>query len=171
MRYFGIGFLVFGALEILSLIQVGARIGAFGTLALIILSAMAGSFMLRRFGLSGVLLAAAAVRGGGQVSAYQLLWPVRYAVAALLLISPGFFSTLRAVLLMLPLKAAAPWKPSARTAARHRSAAFPKRGRRRTTSSKAIFTPWTANSRGRLKTARPAASKTIADADQTAEAV
>ena len=149
MRYFGIGFLVFGALEILSLVQVGARIGAFGTLALIILSAMAGSFMLRRFGLSGVLLAAAAVRGGGQVSAYQLLWPVRYAVAALLLISPGFFSTLLAVLLMLPFK----------------------RGRRRTTSSKAIFTPWTANSRGRLKTVRPAASKTIADADQTAEAV
>ena len=108
MRYFGIGFLVFGALEILSLIQVGARIGASGTLALIILSAMAGSFMLRRFGLSGVLLAAAAVRGGGQVSAYQLLWPVRYAVAALLLISPGFFSTLLAVLLMLPFKGGRP---------------------------------------------------------------
>ncbi|MGF6146902.1 phage T7 F exclusion suppressor FxsA [Kingella potus] len=104
MRYFGIGFLVFILLEIFSLIQAASRIGAFGTLALIILSAMAGLFMLRRFGLSGILLAGAAVRSGGQVSAYQLLWPVRYAVAALLLISPGFFSTLLAVLLMLPLK-------------------------------------------------------------------
>ncbi|UOP01110.1 FxsA family protein [Kingella potus] len=59
MRYFGIGFLVFILLEIFSLIQAASRIGAFGTLALIILSAMAGLFMLRRFGLSGILLAGA----------------------------------------------------------------------------------------------------------------
>ena len=33
-----------------------------------------------------------------------MLWPVRYAVAGLLLLSPGFVSTAAAVLLMLPFK-------------------------------------------------------------------
>lgn len=108
MRNAGIGFLVFIVLEILSIAQVAGRIGAAPAILLMALSAMAGVFMLRRMGLSGVLLAAAAVRGGGKVSAYQLLWPVRYAVAAMLLISPGFVSTVLAVLLMLPFKGGAP---------------------------------------------------------------
>ncbi|MDU1347519.1 MAG: FxsA family protein, partial [Eikenella corrodens] len=35
---------------------------------------------------------------------YQLLWPLRYIVAALLLMSPGFVSTALALVLMLPIK-------------------------------------------------------------------
>ena len=76
MQFFGIGFLVLLFLEI----------------------------MLRHTGISGLLLAGAAVRSGQEISLYQMLWPVRYAVAALLLMSPGFVSTVFALLLLLPLK-------------------------------------------------------------------
>ena len=104
MRYFGFGLLGFGILEVMSVFWMVGRIGGGMTFVLMVLSAMAGVFMLRRMGLSGVLLAASAARGGGKVSAYQILWPVRYAVAGLLLLSPGFVSTAAAVLLMLPFK-------------------------------------------------------------------
>ena len=104
MRYFGFGLLGFGVLEVMSVFWMAGRIGGGMTFVLMVLSAMAGVFMLRRMGLSGVLLAASAARGGGKVSAYQMLWPVRYAVAGLLLLSPGFVSTAAAVLLMLPFK-------------------------------------------------------------------
>jgi len=98
MRYFGFGLLGFGVLEVMSVFWMAGRIGGGMTFVLMVLSAMAGVFMLRRMGLSGVLLAASAARGGGKVSAYQMLWPVR------LLLSPGFVSTAAAVLLMLPFK-------------------------------------------------------------------
>lgn len=104
MRYFGFGLLGFGVLEVMSVFWMVGRIGGGMTFVLMVLSAMAGVFMLRRMGLSGVLLAASAARGGGKVSAYQMLWPMRYAVAGLLLLSPGFVSTAAAVLLMLPFK-------------------------------------------------------------------
>ena len=90
MRYFGFGLLGFGVLEVMSVFWMAGRIGGGMTFVLMVLSAMAGVFMLRRMGLSGVLLAASAARGGGKVSAYQMLWPVRYAVAGLLLLMLPF---------------------------------------------------------------------------------
>ena len=54
-------------------------------------------------GLAGVLLAGSTLRSGG-VSLYQLLWPIRYTVAGMLLMSPGFVSTLIAGILLLPIK-------------------------------------------------------------------
>ena len=103
MRYFGFGLLGFGVLEVMSVFWMVGRIGGGMTFVLMVLSAMAGVFMLRRMGLSGVLLAASAARGGGKVSAYQMLWPVRYAVAGLLLLSPGFVSTAACVSLKFVL--------------------------------------------------------------------
>ena len=35
---------------------------------------------------------------------YQMLWPIRYTVAGILLLSPGFVSTIIALLLLLPIK-------------------------------------------------------------------
>ena len=75
-----------------------------GALFLMIVSFVGGMMMLRHTGISGLLLAGAAVRSGQEISLYQMLWPVRYAVAALLLMSPGFVSTVFALLLLLPLK-------------------------------------------------------------------
>ncbi|KPN71923.1 FxsA family protein [Neisseria sp. 83E34] len=104
MHYFGIVFLVMLFLEIMSIVWVADWLGGGITLLLMVASFALGIFMLRRMGTSGVLLAAAAMRTGGKVSLYQLLWPIRYAVAGVLLLSPGFVSMLAAVILMLPFK-------------------------------------------------------------------
>ncbi|MHC5994979.1 FxsA family protein, partial [Neisseria meningitidis] len=47
------------------------------------------------------------MRSGGRVSVYQMLWPIRYTVAAVCLMSPGFVSSVLAVLLLLPFKGGA----------------------------------------------------------------
>ena len=107
MRYFGIWLLLLGGAEIVSIAMVAGRLGGLPTLLLIILSFMAGLAMLRNSGFSSVMLAGALFRSRGEVSFYQLLWPLRYVVAALLLMSPGFVSTLLALLLMLPFKGGA----------------------------------------------------------------
>ena len=103
MQFFGIGFLVLLFLEIMSVVWVADWLGG-GALFLMIVSFVGGMMMLRHTGISGLLLAGAAVRSGQEISLYQMLWPVRYAVAALLLMSPGFVSTVFALLLLLPLK-------------------------------------------------------------------
>lgn len=104
MRFFGIGFLVLLFLEIMSIVWMADWIGGAATLGLMILSFIVGVMMLRHTGLSGVLLAGATLRSGQQVSMYQMLWPIRYTVAALLLMSPGFASMLIALVLLLPFK-------------------------------------------------------------------
>lgn len=104
MRFFGIGFLIFLFFEIFSIVWVADWLGAGWTLFLMIGSFLLGCFMLRRMGISGVLVAVAAARSGNEVSLYQLLWPIRYAVSAILLMSPGFVSMLLAIGLMLPIK-------------------------------------------------------------------
>ena len=103
MQYFGIGFLVLLFLEIMSIVWVADWLGGGVTLFLMIASFALGLFMLRRIGLAGVLLAGSTLRSGG-VSLYQLLWPIRYTVAGMLLMSPGFVSTLIAGILLLPIK-------------------------------------------------------------------
>ncbi len=104
MQYFGVGFLVLLFLEVMSIVWVADWLGGGIALFLMIISFALGLFMLRRVGLSGILLAAATMREGGHVSLYQMLWPIRYTVSGVLLMSPGFVSTLIAAILMLPLK-------------------------------------------------------------------
>ncbi|WP_373755590.1 FxsA family protein [Neisseria sp.] len=104
MQFFGIGFLVLLFLEIMSIVWVADWLGGGLTFFLMLASFVGGIVMLRNTGLSGVLVAGAAMRSGNKVSLYQLLWPIRYAVAALLLLSPGFVSTIVALLLLLPFK-------------------------------------------------------------------
>ncbi|MCP1659515.1 FxsA family protein [Neisseria perflava] len=104
MQFFGIGFLVLLFLEIMSIVWVADWLGGGLTLLLMIVSFISGVLMLRHTGMSGILLAGAAVRSGQNISLYQMLWPIRYAVAALLFISPGFISTVIALILLLPIK-------------------------------------------------------------------
>ena len=68
MRFFGIGFLVLIFLEIMSIVWVADWLGGGITLLLMIVSFIAGVMMLRNTGLSGILLAGAAMRSGGEVS-------------------------------------------------------------------------------------------------------
>ena len=103
MQYFGIGFLVLIFLEIMSIVWVADWIGGW-TLFVMAVSFISGIFMLRHTGISGLLLAGAAVRSGQNISLYQMLWPIRYTAAAVFLLSPGFISTAVALLLLIPFK-------------------------------------------------------------------
>lgn len=102
MRYMSWALLILAALEVISIILMSNLIGGGWTLLLIILSIACGVFMLRNIGLSGLFLAVATIRTGSNVSLYQLLWPLRYVLAAIMLISPGFVSDIFAALLLLP---------------------------------------------------------------------
>ena len=104
MQYFGIGFLVLIFLEIMSIVWVADWLGGGWTLFVMALSFISGIFMLRHTGISGLLLAGAAVRSGQNISLYQMLWPIRYTTAAVFLLSPGFISTAFALLLLIPFK-------------------------------------------------------------------
>ncbi|MCF7520844.1 FxsA family protein [Neisseria sp. ZJ106] len=104
MQVFGIGFLVLLFFEIMSIVWVADWLGGGLTLLLMAASFAAGVMMLRHTGLSGILLAGATLRSGQNISLYQMLWPIRYALAAVLLMSPGFISTVIALLLLLPIK-------------------------------------------------------------------
>lgn len=90
--------------EILSIVFLADWFGGLATLLLMLASFAVGILMLRNLGFSSVLLAGSVLRQPNGVSLYQLLWPIRYIVAAILLMSPGFVSTLLAVGLMLPLQ-------------------------------------------------------------------
>lgn len=103
MRYLSWAILILAALEVISIILVSNLIGAGWTLLIIILSIACGIFMLRNIGVSGLFLAIATIRTGSKVSLYQLLWPLRYVLAAIMLISPGFVSDIIAILLLLPI--------------------------------------------------------------------
>lgn len=93
------------AAEIFSIVWVSSALGALLTILLMVLSFFLGSLMLRNIGTSAALLALETLRSRQEgISLYQLLWPARYVLAAVLLMSPGFFSTLISAILLLPLK-------------------------------------------------------------------
>lgn len=104
MQYLGIALLILIFAEILSIVFIAKLIGALAALCLMILAFMFGSFLMKRSaGLSQLMLAGGILRTGGQISLYQMLYPIRIPVAAFLLMLPGFFSDLIALLLLLPL--------------------------------------------------------------------
>ena len=88
----------------MSIVWVADWIGGGWTLFVMALSFISGIFMLRHTGISGLLLAGAAVRSGQNISLYQMLWPIRYTAAAVFLLSPGFISTAVALLLLIPFR-------------------------------------------------------------------
>lgn len=106
----------FIVIEILSIIAMTSWLGGVAVLVLMVGKFALGLWLIRRFGIAGTLLMGQTLtRSNGLPSFYELLWPARYGLSALLLMSPGFVSTLLSVALMLPLKhpLAATEKPSA----------------------------------------------------------
>ncbi len=105
MRYFGFALIALAVLEVFSIVLMTQWIGGFATIFLMIIQFFVGSWMLRNIGLSGIFLAGSVFRSNQKgVSLYQLLWPMRYVFAAVLLLSPGFSSDIIAALLLLPIK-------------------------------------------------------------------
>ena len=101
MNPFFLLFIGLPALEIFLLIKIGGKIGALSTVALIFLTAIIGIYFAKLQGIKTLK--------SGMVNLYQNKTPVyemmsgaSIAIAALLLIIPGFFTDLVGFLLLIP---------------------------------------------------------------------
>jgi len=93
--------LLLALIEIWLIIQVGAVLGAFATLALMLFTAVLGISLVRSQGLK-TLMAAQQRLAQGQAPAGEMLQGLLLAVAGGLLILPGFFTDLLGLLLLQP---------------------------------------------------------------------
>mgnify|MGYP006131515811 CR=1 FL=1 len=101
MNPFFLLFIVLPALEIFIMIKVGGKIGALNTVALIFLTAIIGIYFAKLQGIQTLK--------SGMVNLYQNKMPIyvllsgaSIALAALLLIIPGFFTDLIGFLFLIP---------------------------------------------------------------------
>ena len=94
-------FIVMPILEIFVLIQVGSAIGALTTIAIVILTAIVGTWMLRAQGLSTVNKARSRL-AGGEIPAFQLLEGLALGVGGALLLTPGFITDAIGFACLLP---------------------------------------------------------------------
>lgn len=94
-------FLFMPLLEIYLLIQVGGLIGALPTMLLIVVAALLGVMLLRLQGMATLARAQAAL-ARGELPARAMLEGVVAVVGALLLVIPGLFTDLLALLCLIP---------------------------------------------------------------------
>lgn len=96
-----IPFIVLPILEITLLIRVGSVIGVLPTIALVIGTAAAGAWLLRREGL-GVLARVRAALDAGQMPARELLDGAAILIGGVLLLTPGFITDALGLFCLLP---------------------------------------------------------------------
>lgn len=94
-------FIAIPIVEIAIIIQVGGWLGVLPTVALIILTAFAGTLLLRWQGLSTLARARAAIERGVMPVA-ELVHGLFLLIAGLLLLTPGFATDLLGLLLFIP---------------------------------------------------------------------
>ena len=101
MNPFFLFFIGLPALEIFLLIKIGGQVGALNTVALIFLTAIIGLYFAKLQGIQTLK--------SGMINLYQNKMPIyemmsgaSIAIAALLLIIPGFFTDLIGFLLLIP---------------------------------------------------------------------
>ena len=87
--------------EIYLFIQIGAQIGAFNTILIILLTAVIGIYFVRLQGLN-TLKSGVTQLYRNQIPVYEMMSGAALAVAALLLIIPGFATDVLGFLLILP---------------------------------------------------------------------
>ena len=88
--------------EIYLFIQIGAQIGAFNTILMILLTAAIGIYFVRLQGLS-TLKSGVTQLYKNQIPVYEMMSGAALAFAALLLIIPGFATDVIGFLLILPI--------------------------------------------------------------------
>lgn len=88
-------------IEIAGFVIVGSKIGVLATLGLIILSAMLGFFLLRVQG-TGILQRMRSETAAGRVPDREIVHGAMLALAAFLLIVPGFVTSAIGLLLVIP---------------------------------------------------------------------
>ena len=101
MNPFFLIFICLPALEIYLLIEVGGQVGALNTIALIFLTAIIGLYFAKRQGLQ-TLKSGMVNLYQNKVPIYEMMTGASIAVAAFLLIIPGFFTDLIGFLLLIP---------------------------------------------------------------------
>ncbi|WMC09934.1 FxsA family protein [Oceanimonas pelagia] len=90
-----------GLLEIFVFIEVGAAIGAWSTIALILLTAILGLSLVRIQGLQ-TLMEAQTKLNRGETPAREMVSGMMLALSGVLLLLPGFVTDFAGVLLLLP---------------------------------------------------------------------
>jgi UPF0716 protein FxsA len=102
MNSFFLLFIGLPALEIFLLIKIGGKVGALNTISLIFLTAIIGVYFARQQGVKTIRQ--------GLINLYQKKTPIyeiisgaSIAIAALLLIIPGFFTDTIGFLILIPL--------------------------------------------------------------------
>ena len=101
MNPFFIIFIGIPALEIFLLIKIGGEIGALNTVALIFLTAIIGIYFAKLQGIQ-TLKSGMVNLYQNKVPIYEIITGASIAIAALLLIIPGFFTDLIGFLLLIP---------------------------------------------------------------------
>ncbi|EKF9794891.1 FxsA family protein [Vibrio cholerae] len=94
-------FIAVPVIEIVLFIQVGGVLGVWPTIALVLLTAIVGASLVRSQGLQ-TLLTVQQRLAQGQLPAQQILEGVMLAVAGVLLLTPGFFTDILGMLVLLP---------------------------------------------------------------------
>ena len=93
--------LIVPLIEIYLFIQIGGQIGAFNTILIILLTAVVGIYFVRLQGLN-TLRSGVTQLYRNQVPIYEMISGAALAVAALLLIVPGFATDVLGFLIVLP---------------------------------------------------------------------
>ena len=89
-------------IEIYLFIQIGGQIGAFNTILIILLTAVVGIYFVRLQGLN-TLKSGVTQLYKNQIPVYEMISGAALAIAALLLIIPGFATDVIGFLLILPI--------------------------------------------------------------------
>ena len=101
MNPFFLLFIGLPALEIFLLIKIGGQVGALNTVALIFLTAIIGIYFAKLQGIQ-TLKSGMVNLYQNRIPIYEMMSGASIAVAALLLIIPGFFTDLIGFLLLIP---------------------------------------------------------------------
>ena len=101
MNPFFILFIALPALEIFLFIKIGGQVGALNTVALIFLTAIIGIYFAKLQGIQ-TLKSGMVNLYQNKIPIYEIVSGASIAIAALLLIIPGFFSDLIGFLLLMP---------------------------------------------------------------------
>jgi len=94
-------FIVIPAIELWGLISIGKAIGGWNTVALVILTGVAGAWLAKQQGLQ-VIRTVQFQLSRGQMPTESLIDGALVLVGGVLLMSPGFFSDVAGILLLIP---------------------------------------------------------------------
>ena len=102
MKLLFVVFVILPIAEIMVLVEVGARIGTLNTAALVVLTALIGSFMLRQQGLSTLFRAREQIDRGA-LPLQEMLEGICLAVGGALLVTPGFITDIIGFACLIPV--------------------------------------------------------------------